>query len=390
MKQKKILLILLSFGFIGLHAQDTITNVIPIGASIKKLSSNQFIFTEGPVWYRDSVLLFTNEGPIICYDPAENKFRNWPNKSAWCNGLTCDKAGNLLACSTNIIMMNKTGQVIKTLASGFNGKPFNNPNDLIADDKGGVYFTDPAYFVANPPQDKKAVYYIDSTGNVKRIIDEFTTPNGIILSPDGKKLYLEVPDSTYLYSWDVASDGSVSGKLNFALLQTNGGLASGADGIAIDINGNIYVASEKGIQIFSPQGAAITTIEVPEIPSNCDFGGKDFKTLYITARKNLYSIDLNYPGYAVSGSNFLPDAIPSISDKPLVEIYPNPVQNVLHINLTGKAGTLEAFDISGKSVLQNEIHENNSSIDVSGLENGIYFVKVSSDNQLFTGKFVKH
>jgi gluconolactonase len=308
MEHKKKLIstfLLLGFGFIGLHAQNSQTDVIPVGSRIKSLSSNQFIFTEGPVWYHDSVLLFTdsdNPAKIYKYDPIGKHFTVFLKDAEGANGLTCDREGNLLACEQNtssIVMMNDTGAVIKTLAGIYNGKPFNNPNDLIADDKGGVYFTDPAFFVI-PTQDKEAVYYIDSTGNVTRIIDELVIPNGLILSPDGTKLYVVDSDNKYVYSWDVASGGSISGKSYLALLQTTGGDASGADGMAIDINGNIYVASERGIQIFSSQGAAITIIEVPEIPSNCDFGGNDFKTLYITARKNIYSIDLNYPGYAVS------------------------------------------------------------------------------------------
>lgn len=261
MKTIRLLLfafILSGFGFINIHAQDSHTDIIPVGSTLKKLSSNQFRFTEGPVWYRDSVLLFTNEGPIICYDPVANKFGNWPNHSGGCNGLTCDRAGNLIGCSSNILMMNTAGKVIQVLASLYNGKRFNNPNDLIADDKGGVYFTDPDFFVSTPPQGITAVYYIDSTRIVTRVIDGLAKPNGLVLSPDGTRLYVVDSDNKYVYSWDVAADGSVSGKLSLAELQTTGGIASGADGMAIDTHGNIYVTSIMGIQVFSPQGDSIT------------------------------------------------------------------------------------------------------------------------------------
>jgi gluconolactonase len=389
----------LSFWINGLNAQDSTTDIIPPGSTITKLSSNQFIFIEGPVWYRDSVLLFTdadvNPNKIYRYNPNRNQFSVFRNNSLGCNGLTCDKDGNLLGCEAKrVVMMNDASVVTKVLADLYNGKAFNGPNDLIADDKGGVYFTDPVFFVT-PTQDKEAVYYIDSTGIIMRIIDDLATPNGIILSPDGKKLYVVDSDNKYVYSWDVASDGSISGKTNLAVLQTTGGTASGADGMAIDINGNIYVASEKGIQIFSPQGVAITTIVLPEIPSNCDFGGSDFKTLYITAHmsnfsySNLYSINLNYPGYAVS-RKAQSNGIFIIPDRLSVEIYPNPVQDIININLAGKTGTLEVFDNSGKSVLLNQIRENSNSIDVSGLKNGTYTVKVLADKQLYSGKFMKY
>jgi sugar lactone lactonase YvrE/photosystem II stability/assembly factor-like uncharacterized protein len=374
---------------------DTYTDIIPVGSTVKKLSSNQFIYTKGAVWYNDSVLLFADDflpgtGPnIYQFEPISKQISKWPTNSTHCSGLSLDNNGNLIGASSNILMMNKAGQVIKTLASRYNGKPFDNPIDLIADNKGGVYFCDPDFFLTTFPQDKTAVYYIDSNGNVKRVIDDLAEPNGPVLSPDGAKLYVVDSANKYLYSWDVASDGSVSGKLSLAELQTKGGVNAGAIGEAIDSCGNIYVATEIGIQVFSPQGVAITTIVVPEQPWDCDFGGTDFKTLYITASKNLYSIDLNYPGYAVSRK--LTTEVENLSsNKSWIKIYPNPVKNVLHINISGNAGMLEAYDITGKSVFQKEIQESNTTIDVSGLKNGIYLVKVQSDNQQFIKKFVKY
>jgi len=395
MKRNKLLIstfIFFYFGFFCVHAQDSHTDIIPSGSILQKLSSNQFVFTEAPVWFGDSVLLFVDDGiqppNVFKYNPIRNQISVFRNYSVNYNGLACDKAGNLLACESKVkqvVRMNKTAEVTKVLTSGYNRSAYNGPNDLIADDKGGVYFTDPV-FSGTGVQDKNGVYYIDSTGNVKRIIEELAAPNGVILSPDGKKLYVDDSNNKYLCSWDVAPDGSVSGKLNFALIKTSGGNDSNSDGLAIDIYGNIYVTAENGVQIFSPQGVAITTILVPGGASNCDFGGKDFKTLYITSWKNLYSIDLNYPGYAVSR---LTTAINSFSNKSQVKIYPNPVQGVLHIDIPGKTGAYEVFDITGKSLLQKVIHENNASIDVSEFKKGIYFVKVQSENQMFTGKFVK-
>jgi gluconolactonase len=397
MKCKNLLcaFLLLGFSLNGIHAQVSKDEIIPPGSTLTKLSSNQFVFTEAPVWYGDSVLLFVDDGisapNIFTYSPIVQQFSVFHNYSVNYNGLACNKDGNLLACESNnkrVVLMNNAGEVIEILATNYNGNPFNGPNDLIADNMRGVYFTDPVFF-GNGTQDKKGVYYIDSTGNVTRIIDELIAPNGVILSPDGHKLYVVDTDNKYLYSWDVASDGMVSGKTTLAVLQTNGGVVSGADGMAIDIHGNIYIASDKGIQVFSPQGMALTIITVPEISSNCDFGGADFKTLFITAHKNLYSIDLNYAGYTVSRSTS-PNGVGSIPGKSLVEIYPNPVQNELHINLEGNKGMLEINDISGKSLIQKEILENNASIDVSGLNQGIYLVKVLLDKQILTGKFVKN
>jgi gluconolactonase len=386
--------LLLGLSISAINAQDSRDDIIPVGSVITKLSSNQYQYLEGPVWYNDSVSLFADDGMagnasnIYQYNPVTLQFIKWPTNSTHCTGLTCDKDGNLIGASSKIIMMNQAGTVIQTLAQTYNGNPFNGPNDLIADAYGGVYFTDPFYF-GTPSQDKNGVYYIDSTGNITRIIDDLTKPNGILLSPEGTKLYVNDANTNYVFSWDVTGAGSVSGKSIFAELETTGGPLAGSDGMAIDIQGNIYVASEKGVQIFSPTGTKITIIDVPEMPSNCDFGGKDFKTLYITARKNLYSIELNYPGYAVS-RNTSHLGINSIPNKPLVDIYPNPVNNIFHINLPGTTGLLEVLDISGKALIQQEILENNPEINVSGLDNGIYFVKVLCDNQVYIGEIVKN
>jgi len=390
---KKLLLILLSLGFIGLYAQDSI---IPAGSIVEKLSSDQYSGLEGPVWYSNSLLLFVDDfqsgtGPdIYKYDPVAKHFSAWNNSVSHCTGLSCDKDGNLIGASFNILLINNAGHLIKTLASEYNGKPFNNPNDLIADNKKGVYFTDPDFFLTSPPQDKTAVYYIDSTGNVTRVIDDLVKPNGLVLSPDGTKLYVDEAENKYVYSWDVASDGSVSGKLTFAELQS--GIGSYADGMAVDLRGNIYVAGDKGIQVFSPQGTAITTIVIPEAPSNCDFGGSDFKTLYITAHHNLYSIDLNYPGYAVS-RNGLIHGINSVADKSLVEIYPNPAGDILHIQYfnPGRINSIDILNPDGKkeAVRMNKEAETSIDLNIQKLNPGMYLLRLISNEGIITRKFVK-
>jgi gluconolactonase len=397
LKSKTLLFTFLLLGFCinGMQAQDTLTNIIPEGSTLIKLSSNQYTFTEGPVWFNDSLLLFTDDGitsqhNILQYNPVGNHFSMWPNNSAHCLGLTCDKAGNLLGCSDDIVMMNKAGEVIKTVAATYNGNSFNSPNDVIADDIGGVYFSDPNYFGA-PSQDKEAVYYVDSIGIVTRIIDDLAKPNGIVLSPDGSKLYVGDANTNYVYSWNVTDGGSVSGKSIFAELETTGGPLAGSDGMAVDINGNIYIATEKGIQIFSSQGEAIIIIEASEETSNCDFGGTDFKTLFITARKNLYSIDLNYPGYAVSRIGF-PGGINSVSNNPLVEIYPNPASDILYVQQnSGKVNSLDILDMDGSKEFISLKKEEDTGIEINiqNLKPGMYLLRIVYNERIITRKFVK-
>ena len=384
-----------AFGINGAQAQDSLINIIPDGSTLKTLSSNQFKFTEGPVWYQDSVLLFTDGDAsppkIYRYNPFENQFSTFLNNSHWCLGLACDMAGNLLACENRrVVMLNEAGGIKKQLASTYNGKPFNSTNDLIADSKGGVYFTDPLYS-GTATQDKEAVYYIDSTGYVTRIIDDLIRPNGIVLSPDGARLYVVDSETNYVYSWNVAVDGSVSGKSVFAELRPVEGTLAGSDGMAVDINGNIYVATEKGVQVFSTEGGAIAIIELPEKTSNCDFGGPDFKTLYITARKNLYSIELNYEGFAVSrttlsvGSN-------SIPGKPGVKLYPNPARDMLYLNPeSGEFSSVEILNMAGKKQSIPLKKEDGSGIEIStqALKPGMYLVNIYYSQGVVSRKFVK-
>lgn len=391
----KFLFLLLSFGFFGSNAQVSTTDIYLPDTTVTKLSTNQFVYTRGAVWYNDSVLLFTDDfhagTDIYQFDPVSKQISNWPTNATHCSGLTLDKKGNLIGASNNVIMMNKAGQVIKTLASGYNNKIFNNPIDLIADSKGGVYLCDPDFFLTTPPQDKTAVYYIDSIGNVKRVIDDLAEPNGPVLSPDGKKLYVLDTSNKYVYSWDVAPDGSVSGKLSLAELKTTGGVSAGAVGMAIDSYGNIYVGTEVGIQVFTPQGVAITTIAVPEKATDCDFGGKDFKTLYIAAWTNIYSIDLNYPGYAVSRNNGI-NEVKLISDQPLVDVYPNPVNEFMYIqhNLS-KVISIDIMSIDGRkeAISLRKQEEKGLEINTQTLKSGIYILRIVYPEGIVTKKFIK-
>lgn len=179
----------------------------------------------------------------------------------------------------------------------FEGKPLNRPNDLVADSKGGIYFTDPG---VRPPVGQPgpltAVYYLSSSGKVSRIDSGFERPNGVVLSPDEKTLYVANTGGEYIFAYDVANDGSVGKRRNFAKLigfkQTENGPSSGADGLAIDAQGRLYVASSAGVQVFNSQGEPLGVIELPKSPQNLAFAGKDRKTLYVVGRGAAYRIAL--------------------------------------------------------------------------------------------------
>jgi gluconolactonase len=196
----------------------------------------------------------------------------------------------------------------KTLAENFDGVPFLRPNDLVVDKKGGVYFTDsgqgrnPDGTPSNVPP-RPAVYYITPAGKLQRLANDIGRPNGIQLSPDEKTLYVANTVGEYVLAFDVAADGAVSGRRNFARLAGfnaagENGPTSGADGLAVDGKGRLYVASTAGIQVFDARGGALGVIPVPKAPQNLAFAGPDKKTLYVVGRGSAWRIATETAGYS--------------------------------------------------------------------------------------------
>jgi gluconolactonase len=211
------------------------------------------------------------------------------------NGLYFDKDENLLSCE------GEKGQITSTspdsdygpIATEYDGKRFNQPNDLWPDRKGGVYFTDPKYGGddAELSQDGMHVYFINPDHNsVTRVCDDLEKPNGILGTPDGKILYVTDAQAGKTYKYDIQMDGTLSNKTLFVDL--------GCDGMTIDNAGNVYLTTsgKEAVDIFSPLGELLGSIAVPEKPSNVCFGGKDRNQLFITARTSIYRVELNTKG----------------------------------------------------------------------------------------------
>ncbi|MCB2219081.1 MAG: SMP-30/gluconolactonase/LRE family protein [Bacteroidetes bacterium] len=262
--------------------------------SIEKLAGG-FQFTEGPAVDARGNVYFTDiPNNMILIWTIDNELDTFRTNSGRANGLYFDKDENLLACEGEKGQITSTspGGEYLTIATEYNGKRFNQPNDIWPDGKGGVYFTDPKYSEDTLlPQDGMHVYYIhpDRT-SVTRVCDDFEKPNGIIGTPDGKILYITDNQAGKTYQYDVQEDGSLSNKSLFVDL--------GCDGMTIDTEGNVYLTTngKNVVDIFSPSGDLLTSIEVPEKPSNVCFGGKNRNQLYITARTSIYRVELNARG----------------------------------------------------------------------------------------------
>ena len=303
----RCLALLFSFTcFAPVAAQDSL---ITKDAQLEKLWS-EGSFTEGPAYGPDHCIYFTDIGNrIMKYDPKASKTVEFRNPSGRANGLDFDPQGRLVACEGansgghRRVSRTENDGSITVLADKYEGKRFNSPNDLTMDAKGRVYFTDPRYVGGDPLElDKQSVYRIDSDGKVTRIIADVTKPNGIILSPDMKTLYLaesHPKGDRLLLAYPLNEDGSVGAK---KVLHDFGG-DRGIDGMCVDGHGNIYGTAGQGktagVVIFTPAGKKIGFIPTPETPTNCVFGGQDRKMLYVTAGRSLYRIPLNAEGFAV-------------------------------------------------------------------------------------------
>jgi gluconolactonase len=253
-----------------------------------------FTFLEGPRWKTDEQVLYFTDVPAarIYRLTLPDTIEIFRSSSGGANGLAFDSAGRLLAAegASRRVTRTEPGGAITTLADRFEGLRLNSPNDLVVRSDGSIYFTDPA---SAPPLRElpfNGIFRIAPDGALS-VVAQFgplTYPNGIELSPDESLLYAS--DSVGpLRVWDVVADGSLSGERVFAT-------PSFGDGMAVDTAGNLYVAASTGVEVYAPDGTHWGGILVEGTPSNCGFGGPDNRTLFITTRPALYSVDMPIAG----------------------------------------------------------------------------------------------
>lgn len=253
-------------------------------------------FTEGPLWDpNQSVLLFTDiPNSTIFSLTLPDQVTEFRKPSEQANGLAWDPNGNLLAAEHQgrRISRTDTNGVIESVAGTFEGNQFHSPNDLAVAQDGTIYFTDPPYGGNAAELDFNGLFRRATDGTITAEVryPVAARPNGVGLSNDESTLYLA--DTTgKLLAYDVQADGSLSGERTL-----NDSLVNGADGMVLDRDGNIWLTTEDGIDVFSPSGDHWGTVAVPERPSNCTFGTSDGGVLFITAQSSLYQLDVSIPG----------------------------------------------------------------------------------------------
>jgi gluconolactonase len=319
--------------------------IVPPGAKLELLFSRTANIkgglTEGPAAAPDGSIYFSDipfgkdKGMILRFDPRTKKTTVFAQDSHKSNGLKFDAEGYLIACEGS----DEGGRCVSrwdvktgkrtVLADRYTGKRFNAPNDLAIDHKGRIYFSDPRYLGEEPRElEHRAVYRLDKDGTVVEITHQPEKPNGVALSPDDKTLYVidhnngtdridpngpppKTKGAMKVYAFPLDDKGLVAGPPKQLV---DFGTENGADGMTVDVQGNIYLAARSlkrpGVLVINPGGNEVGFIPTGKsqpgaekpvgIPSNCCFGrGKESKVLYVTVDTSLYRIPLKIDGYHI-------------------------------------------------------------------------------------------
>ncbi|QDU95416.1 SMP-30/gluconolactonase/LRE family protein [Lignipirellula cremea] len=287
----------------SLQAGEPVAEIGKLG-EVRQLHTD-LMFTEGPTSDAKGNVYFTDIPADRIYKiDAAGELSVFVEPAQHANGLMLIK-GQLFACEMDgqIVKYDVASRKRTVICPGYDDKRFNAPNDLVVDQHGGVYFTDPHFRAPDPmPQDKLAVYYLSAEGETTRLADDLKAPNGVILSPDEKTLYVVPSLQKQMMAYPVEGPGKLGeGRVFCELKQAEGVDNTGGDGLTIDSKGNLYITSRLGLQVFSPEGKLLGIIELPEQPSNAVFGGKGNSTLFVTARKSVYAIDTHAKGHRFPG-----------------------------------------------------------------------------------------
>jgi len=274
---------------------DSLTVVKP-GATLRRVSA-QFTFTEGPTVDKKGTVYFTDQpnDKIWTYD-TDGKLALFMDKTGRSNGLYIDKRGNLITCADqrNELWSISPDRKVTVLPATYQGRRFNGPNDLWLHPNGGIYFTDPFYRRPywehkEPEMAKQSVYYLPEGKTEAVLVDgELMQPNGIVGSLDGRHLYVADIGAGKTYKYAIGKRGQLTNRQLF--------VSQGSDGMTLDSRGNLYLTG-NGVTVYDPTGKKLGTIPVPSPwVGNICFGGKDRKTLFITASESVYTLAMAVKG----------------------------------------------------------------------------------------------
>lgn len=284
--------------------------LVPERATLEKVAGG-FIFTEGPVWHGSGEYLVWTDiigDTIWKWIPGQGT-SIFMRPSGKADGMTYDHEGRLVVAgwSSRTVWRLEPDGSTTTLASHYQGKKLNTPNDIVVKSDGSIYFTDPSNGIRNTGMecydiqkylDYEAVFRLDlRDSSLTLLLDDMINPNGLCFSPDESLLYVNDTPRRHIRVFDVEPDGTISnGRLFAELIHDDPG---GPDGMKVDVAGNVYCTGPGGVWVTDPKGNHLGRILTPEDCANFAFGGNDMKTMYFTARSSVYRMRLNMPGIPV-------------------------------------------------------------------------------------------
>ncbi len=288
--------------------EDRFSDVVGDDPAIERLGTG-FLFTEGPVWHpRERHLIFSDmPGDHMRRwrpDGTIETFRQPSNKT---NGNTYDADGRLLSCehATSRVTRTEPDGAITVIATHYDGKELNSPNDIVVRSDGTIFFTDPTFgrneFYGVPRDQElsfQGVYAVDPDGsNLRLLADDFEQPNGLCLSLDEGRLFVNDTPRGHIRCFDLTADGGASGGAVWTDVTGDG--EGAPDGMKLDVDGNLYTTGPAGLHVFAPDATCLGVIHVPERAANFTWGGDDLKSLFVTASTSLYRTRTETAGRAL-------------------------------------------------------------------------------------------
>ena len=279
------------------------TSLVDADAPVRSIGSG-FEFTEGPIWHPvEHHLLFSDmPGDVRRRWDESGGVREVARPANKCNGMTYDAELNLIICehSTSSLVRLRSSGEREVLASHFEGKELNSPNDVCVRSDGSIYFSDPWFgrmpgFGVERPRELgwQGVFRVSPSGALDLVVDRrlFDQPNGLCFSPDESRLYINDTTRALIRVFDVAADGSLSRGRLFAQGIRSSREAGVPDGMKCDEKGNVWLTAPGGIRIYSPDGAQLGTVRIPEMPANLHWGGPEWRTLFVCATTSVYAVE---------------------------------------------------------------------------------------------------
>lgn len=283
---------------------DALLELVDGDAEVEQVATG-FTFTEGPIWnHAEGFLLFSDMPGDVRrkYTPGEGVVEVM-NPSNQGNGMTYEPSGALLVCehTTSLLVREHTDGTRETVASHFEGKELNSPNDVCVRSDGSIYFSDPWYGrmpVFGLERERElgfqGVFRIPPGGGDPELVvdrDEYEQPNGVCFSPDESLMYVNDTPRALIDVYDVNADGSLENRRRFFEGIGSGVIEEGIpDGMKCDERGNVWVTGPGGVWVISAGGEHLGTIAVPENVGNLAWGGDDWHTLFMPSTTSLYSI----------------------------------------------------------------------------------------------------